>query len=994
MLSKPVEPVQFQPDFRTLFESCPGLYLVLLPDTPRFTIVGVSNAYLWATMTSRNEIIGQGIFNVFPDNPKDPLATGVRNLRTSLDRVVLSKVSDTMAIQKYDIQRPETKGGGFEERFWSPVNSPILGLNGELLYIIHRVEDVTEFVHLRQRGFEQEKLTEELKKRAEQMEMEILLRARELEDSNSRGQLARVILDRMFQFVALLDVNGNLLEVNQATLDAVGLKRQEVLGLQFWILPTWQTTSENPDKVRRACVRAAKGEFVRDEIDLLASAVGSQRITVDFSLMPIRDEKGKISFLLAEARNIAEKKLAEAEIEKKNLDLSKLNERLRQLDRLKSQFFANVSHELRTPLTLILGPASKMLDDQNLSEEQRKDLEIIIRNGQLLLKHVNDLLDVARLEEGKITPAYVEFDLTQLIQSVARHFMGIANDRKILLKIETPNSMLLQADPNLIQRILLNLIGNAFKFTPSGGQIILSIKKEGEYVYISVQDNGPGVPRNLREVIFERFKQVEGGSTRKFGGTGLGLSIAKEFTELHHGSIYVTDAPGGGALFITKIPLTAPVHVRVGYEIDRGLVEQRLPSLKEVQGSFLERTEAPLRAKGTVLVVEDNPDLNRFLANFLSSEYKIESAFNGKEGLEKALKLKPDLIISDIMMPEMSGDQMLAEMRKHADLDDVPVLLLTAKADDQLRVQLLKGGAQDYVIKPFFLEEVIARITNLISVKKAKELLQQKVESQSHDIVELAKQIILKAEALQRALQSRDEFLSMASHELKTPITSLLLQLQLLNREVKPQEGKAPAPENLKKAFSMSIKQVNSLTNLVDNLLDVSKVRLGKMACVPVNVNVSQVIRDVAERFSEQLNTARIHLDLELDKNIQGFWDPYRFEQVMNNLISNVIKYAPGKPAKITSSLKGTMAVITVEDSGPGILKEKHRAIFERFERASTPSISGLGLGLYIVKGIVESHKGSIRVESEVGEGTKFIIELPLRLEVDNFDLNLSASNG
>jgi PAS domain S-box-containing protein len=168
------------PDFKALFESAPGSYLVLTPD---LTIVAVSDAYLRSTMTERDEIVGRGLFEVFPDNPDDPAASGERNLRTSLERVLRERVPDTMAVQKYDIRRPD---GGFEERYWSPVNSPVLGKDGRVRYIIHRVEDVTEFVRLKQAGSEQEKLTHELRTRAEEMEAEILLRSVELQDANER----------------------------------------------------------------------------------------------------------------------------------------------------------------------------------------------------------------------------------------------------------------------------------------------------------------------------------------------------------------------------------------------------------------------------------------------------------------------------------------------------------------------------------------------------------------------------------------------------------------------------------------------------------------------------------------------------------------------------------------------------------------------------------------------------------------------------------------
>lgn len=185
------------PDFRVLFESAPGLYLVLDTDAPRYTIVAASEAYLRATMTERDRILGQGIFEVFPDNPADPAATGVRNLRASLDTVLETRAPHTMAIQKYDIRRPEVAGGGFEERYWSPVNSPVPGPDGRVQYIIHRVEDVTEFVRLKQRGTEQDRLAEELRSRAERMEAEVFLRAKEIQELNRQLLAANAALAQL-----------------------------------------------------------------------------------------------------------------------------------------------------------------------------------------------------------------------------------------------------------------------------------------------------------------------------------------------------------------------------------------------------------------------------------------------------------------------------------------------------------------------------------------------------------------------------------------------------------------------------------------------------------------------------------------------------------------------------------------------------------------------------------------------------------------------------
>jgi len=987
-----------KPDFRALFEACPGLYLVLLPNSPDFTIVAASNAYLHATKTKRENIINKGIFTAFPDNPKDPNATGVRNLRTSLERVVVSKTFDVMAVQKYDITRPEYEGGGFEEKYWSPTNTPVLGDNQEILYIIHRVEDVTELIHLKQKGLEQEKTREE---EVQRKELEILARAKEREDAHSSGQLARIILERMYQFVALFDADGRFLEINKPALDGSGLPKSEVLGHYLWEVSPWKVSEDNPKKVHNAFLKATKGEFVREELELWAGAGGTQKITIDFSLIPIRDEQGKIAYYLGEGRNITEKKLAEAEIERKNIQLNQLNERLKALDQLKTQFFANVSHELRTPLTLILGPAEKVREDENLTSEQKQELEVIIRNGRLLLKHVNDLLDVARLEAGKITPSYVKFNLSMLIKSMASNFEGLARDKHIDFNLEVVD-LALEADPNMVQRVLLNLISNAFKFTPKGGCIRILATCQDEEVLISVKDTGQGVAIELRESIFERFKQGEDPMTKSFAGTGLGLAIAKEFVELHQGSIAVSGDPGQGAIFTVRLPLKAPAHVVLTKEVDTtayvNQVVQSLAEFKEISKEIKQPSKLQ-SSRGLVLVVEDNADLNRFLTDILSSEFNVECAFDGEEGLQKAISLKPDLILSDIMMPKMSGDQMVAEIRKLPELDVIPVMLLTAKADEQLRIQLLKGGAQDYVLKPFFSEEILARVNNLVAIKRVREHLQQDLESTEKDLQVLAREVSknrgqLKAKAdeleklnvmLQDSIHVRDEFLSIASHELKTPVSALKLQLEMVDRKIKPQVNQMPSVEALKKSFEMSLRQVDIFVNLINNLLDVSKIRLGRMVLEPELFNLSSVVKETFEGFSAQFSFAKCHAQLMMEEDIYVEWDQMRIKEILANLFSNAVKYAPGKPVKVSVNCCSDQkaVILTIEDQGPGIARGSQGKIFERFGRTSPPThTSGMGLGLFIVRNLVEAHQGTIRLESDEGRGTKFIVEIPLKPEM------------
>lgn len=573
-----------EPDYRRLFHAAPGLYLVL---DQHLRIIAVNEAYSRATMTRRDDIVGRHIFDVFPDNPGDPAAEGVRNLRASLKRVLQTGQPDAMPVQKYDIRRPAEEGGGFESRYWSPLNTPVTGEDGQLAYIIHRVEDVTEFVRLKQQGIQDGRLNDSLRQRALRMETEVFARSREVAEASAQLKSANEELDQLYQ---------------------------------------------------------------------------------------------------------------------KTLEL----------DELKTQFFSNVSHELRTPLTLILGPLTGLLESPHLNEDERHKLSVVLRNARLLHRQVDNLLDIARLDAGRMGLRYVRFDLARLVRVVASHFDTVAADRRIEYRVDTPPTLGVEADAEKCERVLLNLLSNAFKFVPDGGVIMVSLQVQEDRALIQVADSGPGVPEPMRPQVFERFRQLDDGSGRRHGGSGLGLAISKEFVLLHKGSIAVSPAPQGGALFSVLLPLIAPSGLSTAgddtdtSELMAAYVEdavQRSPP----PGMTAAPPTAPL-----ILVVEDNPDMHAFIVGSLKEHYRIASAFDGQIGLGMALDLLPALILSDVMMPRMSGDQLVEEIRRYPQLDDTPIVMLTAKADDALRSKLLQHGVQDYIHKPFSTSEVQARVAGLL----------------------------------------------------------------------------------------------------------------------------------------------------------------------------------------------------------------------------------------------------------------------------------------
>ena len=412
-------------------------------------------------------------------------------------------------------------------------------------------------------------------------------------------------------------------------------------------------------------------------------------------------------------RDITQRKQAE--------ELARLYAQSREMDRLKTEFFANISHELRTPLALILGPVRKRLAAGGMTEAERRDLELVERNAGSLLRHVNDLLDLSKLDAGSMKAEYENTNLARLGRQVASNFESLANERGLRYLIDIPDTLSAQVDPRKIERVLLNLLSNAFKFTPAGGSVRLAIHQQNGRTVVEVEDTGPGIPPHMREAIFERFRQIESGANRKFGGTGLGLSIAKQLVTLHGGSITVGEAPnGGGSLFRVELPLVAPAGSKVqetAEEFNREAARQTVEELA-VRKVARPRSGAARASAPLVLVVEDNPDMNAFISDTLSASYQVVQAFDGREGFNKALELQPDLILCDIMMPLMSGDQLVRELRERQELDDVSIVLLTAKADDRMLVQVLKEGAQDYLQKPFAAEQLLAKMERLIADRR------------------------------------------------------------------------------------------------------------------------------------------------------------------------------------------------------------------------------------------------------------------------------------
>ncbi len=412
-------------------------------------------------------------------------------------------------------------------------------------------------------------------------------------------------------------------------------------------------------------------------------------------------------------------------------------EHLAEVDRLKSRFFANISHEFRTPLTLILGPIQKWRDMSHEADE-KKDLGMAERNAHRLLRLINQLLDLSKLEAGAMKLRASPTNIVPFVKGIAYSFESSAGMRSVDLDIRVEQEQIeVYCDRDMVEKILSNLLSNAFKFTPTGGVVEVSIRSRRDVqlnvtttsmvdcVEVAVRDTGLGIPPDQLDKVFDRFYQVDASQTREHEGSGIGLALVKELVELHHGTIQVQSEVGKGTTFTVRLPLGRS-HLK-----DDEIVEvpaSAEPTMREAEGSLAGRAigEPPGETKSEqapgekpiVLVVEDNADVRAYIKGYLLPGYQVTEARDGAEGIEKAQEVIPDLIISDVMMPKKDGYEVCRTLKLDEKTSHIPIILLTAKAASENRIEGLETGADDYLIKPFEPKELLARVKNLIVLRR------------------------------------------------------------------------------------------------------------------------------------------------------------------------------------------------------------------------------------------------------------------------------------
>ncbi|WP_455066791.1 substrate-binding domain-containing protein [Prevotella melaninogenica] len=385
-------------------------------------------------------------------------------------------------------------------------------------------------------------------------------------------------------------------------------------------------------------------------------------------------------------------------------------------NKAKLQFFTNISHELRTPLTLIADPVNYIIHDDNLNSQQRSMLQIVQRNVLVLTQLVSEILDFRKVQNGKMELRLSDFNLAESMKQWIMLFSASAQKKHITISMDAPDTIMLRADQDKIERICYNLLSNALKYTSEGGEISLMAKEEGGRVMISVADNGCGISSDELPYIFDRFYQAKNAGR----GTGIGLAIVKAFTELHHGEVSATSIEGKGSTFTIHIPVRQKGEVtNQPTEKIEQLVEPSSAEEVPNQARHIDELIQPYQTdKPEVLIIDDNIDIRTYLRSVLSEKYNVSEAADGKAGLELARKIVPDIVLSDIMMPVMDGLAFCQQLKTDKAISHIPVILLTARSLDEQRAEGYEHGADAYLSKPFSLRLLLSRIDNLIESRK------------------------------------------------------------------------------------------------------------------------------------------------------------------------------------------------------------------------------------------------------------------------------------
>ncbi|HIB66572.1 MAG TPA: response regulator [Phycisphaerales bacterium] len=785
------------------------------------------------------------------------------------------------------------------------------------------------------------------------------------EEARATQEMFQLAIDSIPSCIFWKDKNGTYLGVNRLLAEASGCSHtSELIGgndYDFW-------AAEDAAKYQADDKRIMESGVA--EYGLIEQQIRDGKVHyLETNKAPLRNAQGEVVAVLGTFQDVTERLELQEEVrrhrdeleqlvEERTKELQEANDALVEAEKAKSEFFANISHELRTPLTLILAPLESALDGSygELEPSLKKSLETVHRSGVRLLDLVSSILDVSKLEAGHMKAKRQACHPDVLMKNIVADFTPLAlkNSQKLQCDIRETGTRLL--DPYLLERIIFNLVSNALKFTPEEGTVEVKSWNDGDLLFFEVRDTGIGIPEEAQANLFRKFYQVESSSTRRYEGTGLGLAMVKDFAQLMGGDVKLQSVPGQGSTF--TVTLAAPEC-----EIDTGVapegtVTRRATAPENYYLDLTQNDQGPV-----ILIAEDNIELARYIAEVLDPLGRVSWAPNGKVALEMARELQPELILSDVMMPERDGIWLCQKIQEEFRDEGPSIVLLTALSDRESLLRGWEAGAADFLRKPFHPLELTTRIQALIKARRER-------------VKAAEERRLLEARLFEsQRLDSLGIMAGGIAHDFNNLLAIVSGELELAMLE----QLKPTTQECLREA-ELAVRQASGL----------SQQMLAYVGQIPQTKSVV----DLAEMAEE---TARIVGRGLIPKPLFEFdlagapieADRNQMCQVALNLITNGAEAVPQgtRPViKISTGVREfsaeflgresaqTCSFLRVEDNGAGMDEETLKRVFDPF---FTTKFTGRGLGLAAVYGITTSHSGICKIDSKPGQGSTFWILFP-----------------
>lgn len=676
------------------------------------------------------------------------------------------------------------------------------------------------------------------------------------------------------------------------------------------------------------------------------------------------------------------------EVDQNRKELEASNLKLIEVDRAKSDFFANVSHELRTPLTLLIGPLDRMRDEvaPPSHEEKAELIDIMYNNAMRLLRLINDLLNLVKLDSGNLQLRVTRVELQPFLHGISQSVLPMARQRDLrfetILSADSPPHVYLDRDK--VEKILVNLLFNAFKFTSPGGAVHLHAEVHDNSLQLAVSDNGKGISKDDLPHIFDRFWQAEAAATRRFQGVGIGLALVKELAQLHGGSVSADSEPGEGTTIGVRLDVSERSHQP---SEDVPWIEETEPQSPEWLTQLYRRAEffpAPGQTPPSatamtsadvslpaLLIADDEPEMRRFLKSQLQSIFNVHEACHGAEAVKLAEETDFSLILLDYMMPEMDGVEVAKQLRLDPRHRSVPIIILTARADEDSKMKALEAGATDFLTKPFASTELMVRCRNLIAAYQ----LQQQVVRQAKDLEQSLEQI--KETEVQLVHQAKMASLGQLSaglmHEINNPLNYANTALHLVKKrllQLSPEDQ-----SRIEKPLHDMQEGIQRVSTIITSLRSFTHPDVSSFSSLQLAEAVGEAARFV------QTNAIDINLEIDIDKSLTVWGNQNQLIHLFINLLQNSVdsvreKDVPPRHVKAHASLLGGEVRAEIFDNGLGISEENRSRVFDAFFTTKAVG-SGVGLGLNICHRIVKQHRGRIELESNPGEFSRFLVYLP-----------------